>query len=183
MATESLSEAIYKTINGSGNTNIFPEMSGFTGSSETCSNLTEKAPRPPNRKKNDEELADLTVKIKELEDAKQKSSEQLRLAREQVNCFRDRRDQISGQKYDVDEKLNVINKSVEVKKDVLQRLKAAFVVISEDKLDDQVSTYLLCTNNNIVQLLYFFKYIICKETYALIFYPPKSNSKSILNLK
>ena len=139
MATESLSEAIYKTINGSGNTNIFPEMSGFTGSSETCSNLTEKAPRPPNRKKNDEELADLTVKIKELEDAKQKSSEQLRLAREQVNCFRDRRDQISGQKYDVDEKLNVINKSVEVKKDVLQRLKAAFVVISEDKLDDQVS--------------------------------------------
>ena len=139
MATESLSEAIYKTINGSGNTTIFPEMSGFTGSSETCSNLTEKAPRPPNRKKNDEELADLTVKIKELEDAKQKSSEQLRLAREQVNCFRDRRDQISGQKYDVDEKLNVINKSVEVKKDVLQRLKAAFVVISEDKLDDQVS--------------------------------------------
>merc|ERR1712129_247041 len=115
MATESLSEAIYKTINGSGNTTIFPEMSGFTGSSETCSNLTEKAPRPPNRKKNDEELADLTVKIKELEDAKQKSSEQLRLAREQVNCFRDRRDQISGQKYDVDEKLNVINKSVEVK--------------------------------------------------------------------
>ena len=85
-------------------------------------------------------MADLTVKIKELEDAKQKSSEQLRLAREQVNCFRDRRDQISGQKYDVDEKLNVINKSVEVKKDVLQRLKAAFVVISEDKLDDQVST-------------------------------------------
>ena len=139
MASETLSEAIYKTINGSGNTvNIFPEMTCVSGS-ENSSNLTEKAPRPPNRKKNDEELADLTVKIKELEDAKQKSSEQLRLAREQVNCFRDRRDQISGQKYDVDEKLNVINKSVEVKKDVLQRLKAAFVVISEDKLDDQVS--------------------------------------------
>ena len=80
-------------------------------------------------------------KIKELEDAKQKSSEKLRMAREQVNNLRDRRDQVSGQKFDVDEKLNVINKSVDTKKDVLQKLKSAFIVISEDALDHQVSIF------------------------------------------
>ena len=139
MATEIISENIFQTFNGTGSTALPPEMNdGVSGGSEH-NNLTEKAPRPPNRKKNEEQLADLTAKIKDLEDAKQKSSEKLRVVREQVNIFRDRRDQISGQKFDVVEKLNVINKSVDSKKDVLQRLKAAFVVISEDKLDEQVS--------------------------------------------
>ena len=64
------------------------------------------------------------------------------MAREQVNNLRDRRDQVSGQKFDVDEKLNVINKSVDTKKDVLQKLKSAFIVISEDALDHQVSIVL-----------------------------------------
>ena len=139
MATETISDGIYKTFNESGSTGISIDMNG---SLSEMANLNEKAPRPPNRKRNEEQLAELTSKIKELEDAKQKYSEKLRVLREQVNCLRDRRDQISGQKYDVDEKWNVITKSVETKKDALQRLKAAFVVTSEDALDQQVSIHI-----------------------------------------
>jgi len=135
MATETISDGIYKTFNESGSTGISIDMNG---SLSEMANLNEKAPRPPNRKRNEEQLAELTSKIKELEDAKQKYSEKLRVVREQVNSLRDRRDQISGQKYDVDEKWNVITKSVETKKDALQRLKAAFVVTSEDALDQQI---------------------------------------------
>ena len=148
MATETISDGIYKTFNGTGSTGMTPDMSE---NGSEISSLTEKAPRPPNRKKNEEQLADLTSKIKELEDAKQKSSEKLRMAREQVNNLRDRRDQVSGQKFDVDEKLNVINKSVDTKKDVLQKLKSAFIVISEDALDHQVSILKLLP---IVALMY-----------------------------
>ena len=98
----------------------------------------ERAPRPPNRKKHEEQVNDITSKIKSLEDSRQKQNERLRVARESVGNFREWRDRISAQKFDLDEKLNVINKTVEAKKEAIQKLKSAFVVISEDALNQQV---------------------------------------------
>lgn len=106
-------------------------------SSEENSNI-EKAPRPPNRKKHEEQVADLSGKIKSLEDLRQKANDKLRTSRDAVAGFRDRRDRISTDKADLDDKLNVINKAVETKKDALQRLKTNFFVTSEEALDHQV---------------------------------------------
>ena len=98
----------------------------------------EKAPRPPNRKKHEEQMSELSAKIKELDDAKQKSNDRLRFARESVSGFREKRDRISAEKADLEDKLNVINKALEAKKDAVQRLKNSFVVTSEEALDQQV---------------------------------------------
>ena len=98
----------------------------------------EKAPRPPNRKKHEEQMSDLGAKIKELDDAKQKANDRLRFARESVSGFREKRDRISAEKADLEDKLNVINKALEAKKDAVQRLKNNFVVTSEEALDQQV---------------------------------------------
>ena len=99
----------------------------------------EGPPKAPNRKKHEEQVQELALKIKALEDARQKAAEKLRLTRENVGGFRDRRDRISAEKADLDEKFNVINKTVETKKEALQRLKNNFVVTSEEALDQQVS--------------------------------------------
>ena len=72
--------------------------------------------RPPNRKKHDEQISELAAKIKSLEDERGKSSEKLRLTREAVTGYRDRRDQISADKSELEDDLNVISKAVETKK-------------------------------------------------------------------
>ena len=87
-------------------------------------------------------MSELSAKIKELDDAKQKSNDRLRFARESVSGFREKRDRISAEKADLEDKLNVINKALEAKKDAVQRLKNSFVVTSEEALDQQVC-YLL----------------------------------------
>ena len=68
----------------------------------------EKAPRPPNRKRHEEQVTELSSKIKVLEDNRSKQNERLRMCRESVGNFRERRDRISAQKFDLDEKLNVL---------------------------------------------------------------------------
>lgn len=83
-------------------------------------------------------MAELSGKIKSLEDLRQKANDKLRTSRDAVAAFRDRRDRISAEKADLDDKLNVINKAVETKKDALQRLKTNFFVASEEALDHQV---------------------------------------------
>ena len=98
----------------------------------------EKAPRPPNRKRHEEQISELTTNIKELEDEKQKANDKLRFAREIVSGFREKRDRISTEKADLEDKLNVISKAFEAKKDTVQRLKNSFVVTSEEALDQQV---------------------------------------------
>ena len=98
----------------------------------------EKAPRPPNRKRHEEQISELAGKIKELDDAKQKANDKLRFARETVSGFREKRDRISAEKADLEDKLNVINKALEAKKDTVQKLKNSFVVTSEEALDQQV---------------------------------------------
>ncbi len=95
-------------------------------------------PRPPNRKKHDEQVSEFNAKIKDLEDKRHKANERLRTNREWVSGFREKRDRISSEKADLDDKLNVINKAVETKKDAIQKLKANFVVTSEEALDQQV---------------------------------------------
>jgi chromosome segregation ATPase len=98
----------------------------------------EKAPRPPNRKKHDENMTNLAATIKDLEDKKAKGNERLRVLRDLIGGLRDRRERIQSEKADLEERLNVINKSFEDKKDAMQRLKLGFVVTSEEALDQQV---------------------------------------------
>ena len=78
-------------------------------------------PRPPNRKRHEEQISELTTKIKEFDDAKQKANDKLRFAREIVSGFREKRDRISAEKADLEDKLNVISKALEAKKDAVQR--------------------------------------------------------------
>ena len=83
-------------------------------------------------------MTELSTKIKALEDARGKANEKMRLAREAVGGYHEQRDRISSEKSELEEELTVINKAVETKKDALQRLKMAFVVASEEALNQQV---------------------------------------------
>ena len=105
---------------------------------DTIMNGSITPPRPPNRKRHEEQISELTTKIKEFDDAKQKANDKLRFAREIVSGFREKRDRISAEKADLEDKLNVISKALEAKKDAVQRLKNSFVVTSEEALDQQV---------------------------------------------
>merc|ERR1712062_615013 len=105
---------------------------------DTIMNGSITPPRPPNRKGHEEQISELTTKIKEFDDAKQKANDKLRFAREIVSGFREKRERISAEKADLEDKLNVISKALEAKKDAVQRLKNSFVVTSEEALDQQV---------------------------------------------
>ena len=102
----------------------------------------EKAPpRPPNpnRKKHDEQVSELTAKLKKLEDSRQKATERLRVSRELVSGLRDRRDRLASDKSDLEDRINVVSKGFEAKKDALQKLKWSYVIDSEEALDQQVN--------------------------------------------
>ena len=105
----------------------------------------EKAPRPPNRKKHDEMLNELSTKIKELEDTRGKANERLRVTRDLASGLRDRRDRVSSEKADLEDRINVVNKAFEAKKDALQKLKWSYVINSEEALDQQVLFTYYCT--------------------------------------
>ena len=76
--------------------------------------------------------------MKKLEDDRQKASERLRVSRELVSGLRDRRDRVASDKSDLEDRINVVNKGFEVKKDALQKLKWSYVIDSEEALDQQV---------------------------------------------
>ena len=116
---------------------IFSGIDYFEDSTNTAH---EKAPRPPNRKKHDELVSELSAKLKTLEDTRQKASERLRVSRELVSGLRDRRDRLATDKSDLDDRVNVVNKGFEAKKDALQKLKWSYVIDSEEALDQQVLT-------------------------------------------
>ena len=89
-------------------------------------------------------MTDLAAKIKEIEDSRQKANEKLRATRELVSGIRERRERVSADKADLDEKLNFVTKAFEAKKDAMQRHKSNFVVSSEEALDQQVDFFFTC---------------------------------------
>lgn len=97
-------------------------------------------------------MTDLAAKIKEIEDSRQKANEKLRATRELVSGIRERRERVSADKADLDEKLNFVTKAFEAKKDAMQRHKSNFVVSSEEALDQQVDFFFfiheIIGNNN-----------------------------------
>ena len=94
-------------------------------------------------------LNDLSTKLKELEDARGKANERLRVTRELVSGLRDRRDRVSSEKADLEDRINIVNKAFEAKKDALQKLKWSYVINSEEALDQQV----------LLKKTYIYKYI------------------------
>ena len=83
-------------------------------------------------------LNELSTKIKELEDTRGKANERLRVTRDLASGLRDRRDRVSSEKADLEDRINVVNKAFEAKKDALQKLKWSYVINSEEALDQQV---------------------------------------------
>ena len=123
---------------------ILKWFSGIDYFEDSTNPAHEKAPRPPpnpNRKKHDEKISELSAKLKKLEDDRQKASERLRVSRELVSGLRDRRDRLASDKSDLEDRINVVNKGFEVKKDALQKLKWSYVIDSEEALDQQVLIY------------------------------------------
>ena len=90
-------------------------------------------------------LNELSTKIKELEDTRGKANERLRVTRDLASGLRDRRDRVSSEKADLEDRINVVNKAFEAKKDALQKLKWSYVINSEEALDQQVlfTTYII----------------------------------------
>ena len=86
----------------------------------------------------------MSAKLKKLEDDRQKASERLRVSRELVSGLRDRRDRLASDKADLDDRINVVNKGFEAKKDALQKLKWSYVIDSEEALDQQVCLQINC---------------------------------------
>ena len=127
---------LYRHINSK---KIFSLILGLDFMDDGTISSQEKAPRPPNRKKHDELVIELSTQLKKLEDARQKSNEKLRVTRELVSGLRDRRDRVGSEKADIEDRINVVNKAFEAKKDALQKLKWSYVINSEEALDQQVN--------------------------------------------
>ena len=103
-------------------------------------------------------LNDLSTKLKELEDTRGKANERLRVSRDLVSGLRDRREKVSSEKADLEDRINIVNKAFEAKKDALQKLKWSYVINSEEALDQQVLLLLLfCFKKNILISKYIFQ--------------------------